>query len=266
MGGEGGHPLPLQMNPRDKPCAAPGPQCALWGETSMETKPSSFGLGEHKVPGGLRQAVLAVLPQAFQPGSFPGSCGLWCCCQHPGPCQGFGWGPGAGKGQRPRARSSGSAQVDGCGMCCPSQGYRLLLPTGAKPAPSAGAGGWGDTTGSEGQAAHLQVPSFFSCLLCNVELWTLLFRGGREEPCPYSVLGNWALSQCPWPQLTGKDTYLLLWTLNLPFRLFLSVSHPSSFLLGHQAQFYCKHILLDSCVFPCCPLLLSCLPECCYCT
>lgn len=43
----------------------------------METKPSSFGHGEHKVPVGLKQAVLPVLPLAFQAGRLPNSCGLW---------------------------------------------------------------------------------------------------------------------------------------------------------------------------------------------
>lgn len=46
---------------------------------------------------------------------------------------------------------------------------------GTNPPRSAGAGGWQEKTGSEGQAAHLQVPGFFSCLLCNVELWTSAF-------------------------------------------------------------------------------------------
>ncbi len=37
------------------------------------------------------------------------------------------------------------------------------------------AGSWEEKTGFKGLTARLQVPSFFNCLLCNVELWTLAF-------------------------------------------------------------------------------------------
>lgn len=161
--------------------------------------------------------------------------------------------------------------VDGSGMCCPSlssprQGYKLLMQRGTKPWPSAAAGGWGDKAGSEGQAAHLQVSSFFSCLLCNVELWTSAlpwrWRGA------VSLLSPWELSPLPVSLTLSYQvrTPTCCYGLNLPFRLFLFISHPPSFLPGHQTQFCYEHILLDSCAFPCCPLLLSCLPECCYCT
>lgn len=133
------------------------------------------------MPVGLDQAGLPVLPQAFQSGKVPNSRGLWW------PVATSTWDlvrdlgrapPWSLEAEKAEPRSSGttgSAQVDGYRMCCPrlsssSQGYELLVQRGAKPPRSAGAGGRGDTTGSEGQAAHPQVSRFFSYLLCNVEL------------------------------------------------------------------------------------------------
>lgn len=109
MGGEGGTPpAPPNKPQRQTLCCCRPPLCTLRGDEHLETKPSSFGRGEHKVPVGLEQAVLAVLPQAFQSGGLPGSWGLWWSVLPAhgalsGVWVGFGEGgllPGAGKGQR----------------------------------------------------------------------------------------------------------------------------------------------------------------------
>lgn len=75
------------------------------------------------------------------------------------------------------------------------------------------------------------------CFSVEVERSAVLTQSLGAEPSP----------SVPDTQLTGKDTYLLLWT-QLTFQI-------APFYFSPLTQFYYKHILLDSCVFPCCPLL-----------
>lgn len=190
MGGKGETSPALQINPGEtNPAllqAATVDFEGWWARRDKAFQLWSWGAGSASgVEPGCASSAASGLP-VWQGLKF-----LWfvvvCCYLHIGSCQEFEWWLGEGTslklggGKEPSpwssatAGSADSAQVDGCGMCCPSQGYKLLLQRGTNPPCSAGAGGWGDKRGFEGQAAHLQVSSFFSCLLCNIELWTFAF-------------------------------------------------------------------------------------------
>lgn len=79
MGGKGGNtPCPSKKTPEKQTlhCSRP-PLRTLRGDERSETKPSGFGHREQKVPAGLHQAVLPVLPRAFQSDRIPNPYGLW---------------------------------------------------------------------------------------------------------------------------------------------------------------------------------------------
>lgn len=179
-----------------------------------------------------------------------------CCRQHVGSCQGFGWRLGQdtslelGRGKGPSPWSSAtpgsadSAQVDGYRMCCPSlssssQGYKLLLRRGNKTTAFCGCRwlrGENRFRGAGSPSASIQFLFLLTmqcralnfCFSLEIERSTVLTQSLGTDPSP----------TVPDPQLTGKDTYLLLWT-RLTFQivpfyfspLFLSPGSPDTILL-----------------------------------